>query len=141
MNIAQDISDHLYQIHSFTPTGVEIAVPGGDIELKIAPIDGLITLTESFIISPTKLHTDWSIQQVNTMTSQDVAELSGVLSEFGVEILILGTGEKLTFPTPKQLSPFMAQGVGVEVMDSRAACRTYNLLAAEERKVAAAIML
>ena len=141
MNIAQDISDHLYQIHSFAPEGVEITVPGGDIGLELTPIDGLITLTESFIITPSNISIGWGARQVDELGGQAMTDLGGVLAELAVEILILGTGEKLTFPEPAQLSPLMSQGVGVEVMGSRAACRTYNLLAGEGRKVAAAIML
>ena len=56
------------------------------------------------------------------------------------EILLLGTGPKQRFPHPKLTAALAAQRIGVEVMDLKAACRTYNILVAEERKVAAALL-
>jgi uncharacterized protein len=56
------------------------------------------------------------------------------------EILLLGTGPKQRFPHPRLTAPLAAAGIGVEVMDLKAACRTYNILVAEERKVAAALL-
>lgn len=57
------------------------------------------------------------------------------------EIVILGTGATLRFPQPGLMSLFAAARVGLEVMDSPAACRTYNILTAEGRKVVAAILI
>lgn len=56
------------------------------------------------------------------------------------EIVLLGTGPKLRFPHPSLTRPLMEAGIGLEVMDNGAACRTYNLLASEGRKVLAAIL-
>jgi uncharacterized protein len=53
----------------------------------------------------------------------------------------LGTGARQRFPRPEIMRPLVQSGVGVEVMDVEAACRTYNILVAEERKVAAALLL
>ena len=57
------------------------------------------------------------------------------------EIVILGTGAALRFPPPDLMRPLTAAGVGTEVMDSRAACRTYNILSAEGRRVLAAVLI
>jgi uncharacterized protein len=57
------------------------------------------------------------------------------------EIVILGTGAVQRFPRPEQVRILTAAGVGLEVMDSKAACRTYNILMAEGRKVVAAILV
>lgn len=57
------------------------------------------------------------------------------------EIVILGTGATLRFPQPKFVQLATAAGIGLEVMDSKAACRTYNILIAEGRKVLAAILI
>ena len=62
------------------------------------------------------------------------------LKELRAEILLLGTGPKQRFPHPRLTAPLAAAGIGVEVMDLKAACRTYNILVAEERKVAAALL-
>ena len=56
------------------------------------------------------------------------------------EILKIGTGNRLRFPPGPLLRPFAPAGIGLEVMDLQAACRTYNILAAEGRKVAAALL-
>jgi uncharacterized protein len=57
------------------------------------------------------------------------------------EIVLLGTGARLHFPPPALTSPLAAAGVGLEVMDTHAACRTFNILTAEGRRVIAAIII
>ena len=57
------------------------------------------------------------------------------------EIVILGTGERLRFPHPRLTQPLAAAAVGFEAMDTKAACRTYNILMAEGRAVVAAIFV
>ena len=69
------------------------------------------------------------------------AEQIGQLVPLASEIVLLGTGDRLRFPRPEILRPLMEARIGFEVMDVRAACRTYNILVAEERKVAAALLL
>ena len=63
-----------------------------------------------------------------------------VFSDMKLEILLLGTGPKQRFPHPRLTRALAAKRVGVEAMDLRAACRTYNILMAEERRVAAALL-
>ena len=55
------------------------------------------------------------------------------------EIVLLGTGATLQFPRRPLVAPLAAAGGGLEVMDTRAACRTFNVLAAEGRRVLAAV--
>jgi uncharacterized protein len=62
------------------------------------------------------------------------------LLELGTEIILLGTGKRLRFPPGAADAPVRPAGIGLEVMDLQAACRTYNILAAEGRKVAAALL-
>ena len=62
------------------------------------------------------------------------------LLQLGTEIVLLGTGSRLRFPSGILMRPFAPAGIGLEVMDLGAACRTYNTLAAEGRKVAAALV-
>jgi uncharacterized protein len=57
------------------------------------------------------------------------------------EIVLLGTGASLRFPRPELARAFSTAGVGLEVMDTHAACRTYNILVAEGRRVLAAILV
>jgi uncharacterized protein len=61
--------------------------------------------------------------------------------ELPCELIILGSGPKLRFPPPAALAPLMRRRIGLETMDTAAACRTFNILAAEGRKVLAALIL
>ena len=56
------------------------------------------------------------------------------------EVVLLGTGARQTFPPARVLRPFAQSGLGLEVMDTPAACRTWNVLAAEGRKVVAGLL-
>ena len=63
-----------------------------------------------------------------------------VFLEMKLEILLLGTGPKQRFAHPRLTQALAARRIGVEAMDLQAACRTYNILVAEERRVAAALL-
>lgn len=56
------------------------------------------------------------------------------------EVVILGTGSRQRFPAPQLLRPLIDAGIGFEVMDLAAACRTYNILVTEGRAVVAALL-
>jgi len=95
------------------------------------------TLTGSLIVSPDRLIRDWPPQVFEDLTA---AHLALALS-LEPEILILGTGDRLRFPHPRLTGEIQRRGVGVEVMDTAAACRTYNILLGEQRRVAAALLM
>ena len=63
-----------------------------------------------------------------------------VFLELNLEILLLGTGPRQRFPHPRLIRTLAVKRIGVEAMDLQAACRTYNILMAEERRVAAALL-
>ncbi|AEG93504.1 Conserved hypothetical protein [Ramlibacter tataouinensis TTB310] len=65
----------------------------------------------------------------------------GLLAQLQVEVVIFGSGARIRFPRPAWLKPLMARRIGIETMDTAAACRTYNILAQEGRDVAAALLL
>ncbi|KAH0437722.1 hypothetical protein KCU90_g3710, partial [Aureobasidium melanogenum] len=69
------------------------------------------------------------------------AEHFAMLVEAAPEVVIFGSGERLRFPHPRLTSVLTAKRIGVETMDFKAACRTYNILMAEGRKVAAALLI
>jgi len=79
----------------------------------------------------------WRATGFEALGADDFAELAGL----DLEVVLLGTGAKLRFPHPQVTRPLTAARIGLEVMDVQAACRTYNILAAEERRVAAALLL
>jgi uncharacterized protein len=63
------------------------------------------------------------------------------LAALSLEILIVGTGSRLRFPHPSLTRDIHAKGIGLEVMDTHAACRTYNILLSEDRRVGAALLI
>jgi uncharacterized protein len=80
---------------------------------------------------------DWGSLAFESLTPADF----DVVKDLQTEILLLGTGQVQRFPHPRLTAALAQAGIGVEVMDMKAACRTYNILAAEARKVAAALLL
>lgn len=63
------------------------------------------------------------------------------LAELQAELVIFGSGSRIQFPPPAWLGPLMARRIGLETMDTQAACRTYNILSGEGRKVVAALLI
>ena len=94
-------------------------------------------LEQSFILTSTQLITDWKVRSVGDIGDLGVEELTTL----NCDIVILGTGNTQRFPAPKLLQPLLARRIGVEVMDNFAACRTYNILLAEGRAVALAVIM
>ena len=78
----------------------------------------------------------WSAAGFEHLNEHDFA----ALAELGAEIVLLGTGKRQRFPHPRLTSALGEKHIGLEVMDLKAACRTYNILIAEERKVALALV-
>jgi uncharacterized protein len=91
----------------------------------------------SLIVMPEQLLPDWPPARFEDLSADHWAALLAQRPE----IVLLGTGEQQRFPRPEILSPLTEAGIGVEVMTVQAACRTYNILVAEERRVAAALLL
>ena len=90
----------------------------------------------SLVVLRQRLVTDWQPAGFDALQPEHFA----ALAELEPEIVLLGTGETLRFPRPELTRALIEARIGLEVMDIRAACRTYNFLAAEERKVAAALL-
>ena len=80
---------------------------------------------------------EWTVGDFESLTAADF----GFIADLKPEIVIFGTGTAQRFPQPALARALAHSGAGVEVMDSKAACRTYNILASEGRKVAAAVLL
>ena len=88
------------------------------------------------VVTPDRLIPDWAPSLGELHPSHLEA-----LRELEPEILLLGTGARQRFPAPECLAVFLQQGIGVEVMDTAAACRTYNILLGEGRRVVAALFM
>ena len=78
----------------------------------------------------------WSAQRFEAMTAADFEALLARAPE----LVLLGTGQKQRFPHPRLTAPLTAAGIGVDVMGTHAACRTYNILMTEGRRVLAVLL-
>jgi len=102
--------------------------------------DGVIVngleFRESVIVPWQGPVTAWGVAAFEALSSAHFETLAALAPE----LVILGTGSRLRFPKPALLRPLMARRIGFETMDTAAACRTYNVLIAEGRSVAAALL-
>jgi uncharacterized protein len=94
-------------------------------------------LESSFIVMPDRLQRDWPPQQFSELRREHFDILAGL----NPDIVLLGTGKILSFPAPELTVTLMECDIGLEVMTTDAACRTYDILLREERKVAAALLM
>lgn len=94
-------------------------------------------IIQSSVIISAKGYQLWEARTVEALTEA----LLLIALEEKPDILLLGTGEKQQFPAPQLMKPVAEAGTGLEVMDTAAACRTYNVLMAEDRHVVAALMV
>lgn len=92
--------------------------------------------SSSLIIMPDLVIPDWRPQSLEELCAEDFLPLH----ELHLEAVLLGTGERQRFPPLTTYLAFVERGIGFDVMDTRAACRTYNLLASEGRRIAAALL-
>lgn len=91
----------------------------------------------SLLLLPQQIRENWAQGGFDAL---DLADFRPVI-ELKAEILLLGTGLHQRFPPPALLRELMAAHIGLEVMDTGAACRTFNILVAEGRNVAAALLI
>lgn len=91
--------------------------------------------TQSIIVMPEYL-SEWTVKDFNRLELDHFQRLRALCPE----VVLLGTGTTIHFPTTELLTPLTQDGIGVEVMNTPAACRTYMILMAEGRKVAAALL-
>jgi len=89
------------------------------------------------IITPDQAPETWSVSQFDAL---DAAAMAALLEKHP-EIIVLGTGAAQRFAAPAVLRPLIEAGIGLETMNTPAACRTYNILMGEGRRVVAAMFL
>ena len=94
------------------------------------------TVRQGIIICADGTVTPWPPAAI---TDLDEGHVRQIIS-FGPEVVLLGTGARQAFPDPELLRLFVENGLGLEVMDTAAACRTFNVLASENREVVAALL-
>lgn len=93
--------------------------------------------TSSTVLTASRCVADWPPRSAAEVT---LGHLATVL-DLGPEVVLLGTGERQVFPDMRLYAHLASRGVGLEVMDTGAACRTYNVLLHEGRRVALAVLI
>jgi uncharacterized protein len=88
----------------------------------------------SLIVMPDRLDPDWPVATLESLQPGQLASLQ-------CDVVLLGTGARQRFPASSMLRHMFEARIGLEVMDTAAACRTYNILMAEGRNVAAALII
>ena len=111
-----------YTIHSYSST-----------ELVV----GDLRFSSSIILLPDRIISDWSTRVMDQLQAADFE----LLLNLQPDLVLLGTGERQQFPPPDKYSCLTGAGIGLEIMTTPAACRTYNVLVSEGRRVAAALIL
>lgn len=91
----------------------------------------------SLIVTPDSLDPEWPPKSLDDLKAEHLTSLAASICD----VVLLGTGARQRFPSPATLKPMIDAGIGVEVMDTAAACRTYNVLMAEGRKVVALLIV
>jgi uncharacterized protein len=122
MSLTLDDNQANYQIRGFKPGFIQVNQQ---------------LYTNSIIVTPNKLIEDWAPQQITELTHDHLK----MIISLHPDILIIGTGEELQFPSIELYGDLINEGIGVEIMDTSAACRTYNVLTSENRNVAAALII
>jgi uncharacterized protein len=89
------------------------------------------------IVSPTVLVQPWVLADPATITFEDFAQAM----ELKPALVVYGSGNAFRFPHPRVMAAFSSARIGFEVMDTAAACRTYNVLMSEGRNVVAALVV
>jgi uncharacterized protein len=98
---------------------------------------GAERLTSSFIITSRGQRLTWDCNSFTSLQSRHFEQLA----ELNTELVIFGSGERIRFPSAALTCSLIQRQIGLETMDNQAACRTYNVLAAEGREVALALLM
>lgn len=122
MKFSEDLNTAQYRITGYDKDWVRV----NDIQLQ-----------NSFLLGPDTLIEEWPPQTIRDLTSKNLRALLAIEAE----VFILGSGLTQQYPPKEALQSLIQHGIGFEVMTTAAACRTYNILLSESRRVAAAFLL
>ncbi|MFC1747681.1 Mth938-like domain-containing protein [Pseudomonadota bacterium] len=145
MQVNHDFDINIHRIKSYAKGEIQVVLPfsapisptamrNEDSDRKSLQVE---KLNHSAVVMPGKLIMNWPVDTVDDLTREYVQELV----ELKPELVLIGTGEKLIWPSRALLAPLTNANIGYEIMGSAAACRTYNILAHEGRDVTAALMM
>lgn len=122
MKLVRETGDGIYRIRSFEPGQVTVNE----------------TVYESgLVLSLTELYHPWPVTDVTQLAASDIEPIL----ELDPEIILLGTGDAQRFPPREVMRDVVGRQIGLEVMDTASACRTFNVLMAEGRRIVAALVV
>ena len=122
MQLAQENPDFIYVLRGISEAGVLVNQE---------------TITRSFLLTPNVIVQEWRPTSAADLQPDDMQALLALVAA----LVLLGTGPRQKFPSAAAMAALLTRGIGIEVMDSGAAARTFNVLATEGRKVVAAFLL
>jgi len=122
MKFAQDSQDEGYVITAYDDGSV--SVNGKAFE-------------QSLILASTEFSENWGVPGSEQLAAEHIEQVLA----FNPELIIIGTGSKLVFPPLEIYAAIIKRGIGVDFMDTHAACRTYNILMSEGRSVVAGLIV
>ncbi len=122
MPLAEDIIENSYRFTAYQQDSVSINEQ---------------EFTDSLVVSATTLHHPWPVSTLDDLNEETLAPIF----ELNPDVVLLGTGNQQRFPEAVIMGRFGKLGIGLEVMDNGALCRTFNILIAEQRSVVGAIIL
>ena len=96
-----------------------------------------VQYADSLFVLPEIAPIAWPVTSFDELEAADLEAVAA----YSPDLLILGTGKRQRFAHPRLISELLARHIGVECMDNQAACRTYNILMAEGRRVALAVIM
>lgn len=121
------------KLHSTTTQHYQTVTAYDDESVEI----NAVRFSHSLVVMPEKAPVAWPPKTFDELSSEHFVQIE----EAAPDVVILGTGDRQRFVHPRLVAPLTARHVGVECMDSQAACRTYNILMTEGRRVALALIL
>ena len=92
---------------------------------------------QSLVVTASEIHCPWAVTSLEQLAADNLAPIFASAPA----VVLLGTGEQQRFPDARIFALFGERGIGLEVMDNGALCRTFNILVAEDRAVTAAVIL
>jgi uncharacterized protein len=126
-------ADNAMKLHSTPTQHYQTVTAYDDSGIEI----NAVRFMHSLIVLPEVAPVAWEPTSFDALTAENFAALDAAQPD----VVILGTGNRQRFVHPKLIASLTARRIGVECMDNQAACRTYNILMAEGRKVALALIL
>ncbi|QWD66684.1 Mth938-like domain-containing protein [Polynucleobacter sp. MWH-Aus1W21] len=103
----------------------------GYVEINKTPYAHAVVLSSDGAI------TEWSVKSFDDLEAHHFSQLV----DLKPELILIGTGKRQRFPKPELLKALISAKIGFEIMDSQAACRTYNILVGEGRQVLLALIV